>query len=69
MKTQGEGSSNSDTLIAMDNDKKEGMDADESVDMFLNLENIEDVEMSTDSSKRKGVEEGEESVAPPPCSP
>lgn len=27
--------------------------------MFLNLENIEDVEMSIDSSKRKRVEEGE----------
>jgi len=36
------------------------MDADENVYMYLNLENIEDVEMSTDSSKRKRVEKGEE---------
>ncbi|KAJ8441521.1 hypothetical protein Cgig2_026322 [Carnegiea gigantea] len=58
MTTQGEDSSNSDTLIAMKNDEDEGMDADENIDMYLNLENIKDVEMSTDSSKRKRVEEG-----------
>ena len=44
----------------MEDDEEEGMDADENVDMFLNLESIEDVEMSTDSSKKKRVEEGEE---------
>lgn len=38
----------------------EGVETDENVDLFLNLENIEDVEMSTDSAKRKRIEEGEE---------
>jgi len=36
------------------------------VDMFLNLQNIEDVEMSTDSSKRKRSEEGEEASSQGP---
>jgi len=35
------------------------------VDMFLNLQNIDDVEMSTDSSKRKRKEEGEEATSNP----
>ena len=30
-----------------------GMNVDNSVDMFLNLQNIEDIEMSTNLSKRK----------------
>jgi len=33
------------------------------VDVFLNLQNIEDVEMSTDSSKRKRKEEREEAIS------
>lgn len=60
MKNQGEGSSNIDTLNAVTDDDEERMDAYENANMFLNLENIEDVEMSTDSSKRKRVEEAEE---------
>ena len=35
------------------------------VDMFLNLQNIDDVEMSTDSSKRKRKEEGGEATFNP----
>lgn len=38
----------------------EEMEDDTNDDIFFNLENIEDVEMSTDSSKRKRIEEGEE---------
>ena len=38
----------------------DGMDDDSNVDMFLNLHNIDDVEMSTDSAKRKRGEDGEE---------
>lgn len=53
MMTNGEGSTNSDILLAMKDDVEEGTDADENVDMFLNLEKIEDMKMSTNSSKRK----------------
>lgn len=60
IKTQAQGPSNLDTLFAMENEDEEGMDAEDNADMFLNLDNIEDVEMSTDSSKRKRDEEGEE---------
>ena len=35
-------------------------------DMYLNLQNLEDVEMSTDSSKRKRREEGEEASSQGP---
>ena len=38
---------------------------DPKVDMFLNLQNVEDVEMSTDSSKRKRKVEGEEGTSNP----
>ena len=60
MKAQADSSTHSDNLVGMIEDEEEGMDADENVDMFLNLENIEDVEMSIDSTKRKRIEEGEE---------
>ncbi|KAJ8421618.1 hypothetical protein Cgig2_008569 [Carnegiea gigantea] len=60
MMTNGEGSTNFDILLAMKDDVEEGTDADENVDMFLNLENIKDVKMSMDSSKRKRIEEDEE---------
>ncbi|KAJ8445572.1 hypothetical protein Cgig2_012460 [Carnegiea gigantea] len=53
MQNQGEDSSNSDTLLAMKNDEDEGTDAKENVEMYLNLKNIMDVEMSTNSTKRK----------------
>jgi len=33
------------------------------MDMYLNLQNIEDVEMPTDSSKRKRNEEGDEATS------
>jgi len=35
-------------------------------DMYLNLQNIKDVEMSTDSYKRKRCEEGEEATSRKP---
>jgi len=38
---------------------------DPNLDMFLNLQNIEDVEMSTDYSKRKRKVEGEEATSNP----
>ena len=38
---------------------------DPNVDMFLNLQNIEDVEISTDSSKRKRKVKGEEATFDP----
>ena len=47
---------NSDPLSAME----EGMDDDENIDKFYNLDNIKDVEMSNDSSKIKRAKEGEE---------
>ncbi|KAJ8442759.1 hypothetical protein Cgig2_011029 [Carnegiea gigantea] len=43
MPNQGEDSSNSDPLLAMDNDEVEGMDAEENDDMYLNLEHLLDV--------------------------
>ncbi|KAJ8423877.1 hypothetical protein Cgig2_001543 [Carnegiea gigantea] len=60
MKAQANNSTHSDNLVDIIEDEEEGMDADENVDMFLNLENIKDVEMPTDSTKRKRIEEGEE---------
>jgi len=45
------------------NDIDEGMNEDENVDVHLNLQNIEDIEMSTDSSKRKRCEDGEETIS------
>ena len=42
----------------------EGRDDEANVDMYLNLPNIEDVKMSTDSSKRKRCEESEETTSP-----
>ncbi|KAJ8452550.1 hypothetical protein Cgig2_000139 [Carnegiea gigantea] len=58
--TQDGDSPNLDTLNAMEDDEAEGMDAYDNAELFLNLGNIEDVEMSTNSSKRKRMEEGEE---------
>lgn len=46
-----------------DDDIDEDMNEDENVDMYLNLHNIEDIEMSTDSSKRKRCEDGEEATS------
>ena len=43
-----------------------GMDDDPNVDMFVNLQNIEYVEMSTDSSNRKRCAEGEEATSREP---
>uniref|UniRef100_A0A7C9DPI7 Uncharacterized protein n=1 Tax=Opuntia streptacantha TaxID=393608 RepID=A0A7C9DPI7_OPUST len=43
-----------------------GGEADHNIDMYLNLQNLEDVEMSTDSSKRKRSEEGEEASSQGP---
>lgn len=41
----------------------EVMNEDEDIDMYLNIHNIEDIEMSTDSSKRKGARRGREEVS------
>lgn len=60
MKVQDDNSTHCDNLIVMVKDVEEVMDADENVDMFLNFENIEDVEMSIDFTKRKRIEEGDE---------
>jgi len=38
----------------------DGIDEEENVDLFLNLHKIEDIDMSTDSSKRKRCEDEEE---------
>ena len=43
-----------------------GGEEEPNVDMYLNLQNVEDVEMSTDSSKRKRNEEGEEATSKGP---
>lgn len=48
------------TINELNDEEAEGMDAYDDADMLLNLGNIDDVEMSTDSSKRKRIEEGEE---------
>ena len=40
-----------------------GVEDEANVDMYLNLHNIEDVEMSMDLSKRKRSEEGEEATS------
>jgi len=42
-----------------------GGEEEPNVDMFLNVQNIEDVEMSMDSSKWKRKEEGKEATANP----
>lgn len=60
MKIRDGGSSNFDKLMAVENVGDKGMDEEENVDMLLNLKNIRDVEMSTESSKRKRIEKGEE---------
>ena len=49
-----------DPLQALPGAFLDGMDDDSNVDMFLNLQNLDDVEMSTDSAKRKRGEDGEE---------
>ena len=47
---------NSNPLSAIE----EGMDDEENIDMFRDLDNIKDVEMSTDSTKIKRAKDGEE---------
>ncbi|KAJ8437482.1 hypothetical protein Cgig2_002983 [Carnegiea gigantea] len=71
-----EGPANSDPLNTMDedmvadsndNDYEDSqalvLDEEEMVDTFLNLDPLQDLEMSTKSSKRRRVEEGDEGVA------
>ena len=41
----------------------EGTNEDEDIEMYLNLHNIEDIEMSTDSSKRKRCDKREEATS------
>ena len=51
---------NSDLLVAHPDALMEGMEEDTNVDMFLNLNNGEDIEMSAESAKRKREKDGEE---------
>jgi len=51
---------NHDPLDAFPGPVLDGMDEEENVDLFLNLHKIEDIDMSTDSSKCKRCEDGEE---------
>lgn len=60
MKVQDDNSTHCDNLIVTVKAVEEGMDAYENVDMFLNFENIDDVEMSIEFTKRKRIEEGDE---------
>lgn len=63
--TQDWDSPNLASLDTLDEDEAEGMGAYDNADLFLNLGNIEDVQMSTDSSKRKRMEEREECNSDP----
>ena len=51
---------NSDPLDALHMALLDDMEAKANVDMFLNLQKFEDIEMSTDSTKRKRCKDGEE---------
>lgn len=54
-----------DPLVSNDSldDIDEGMNEDENINMYLNLQNVKDIEMSVDSSKRKRYEDGEEATS------
>jgi len=49
-----------DPLDAFHRASIDGMGVEDNVDVFLNLQRIEDIDMSTDASKHKRCEEGEE---------
>jgi len=51
---------NYDPLEAHSGGLLDGMEEDTNVDMYLNLNNVEDIEMSTESAKRKRDKDGEE---------
>jgi len=51
---------NPDPLAVFPEEDVDGMDEEDNVDVYLNLHNIEDIDMSTESSKRKRCEDGEE---------
>jgi len=51
---------NHDPLDAFHGASLDGMKEEENVDMFLNLQKIDDIDMSTNSSKHKRCEDGEE---------
>ena len=55
-----ESDANCDPLKAYSGEFLDSMDDDTNVDIFLNLQNFTDIEMSTDSAKRKRCEDGEE---------
>jgi len=59
MKQQGAPMVGADPLDALNSN----IEDDPNVDKFLNLQNIEDVEMSTDSTKRKQCEEEEKATS------
>jgi len=52
-----------DPLDALNSSVAADVEDDANVDMFLNLQNIENAKMSTNSSKRKRWEEGEEATS------
>ena len=51
---------NLDPLAVFPEADVDGMDEEDNVDLYLNLHKIEDIDMSTDSAKRKRCEDGEE---------
>ncbi|KAJ8423901.1 hypothetical protein Cgig2_028064 [Carnegiea gigantea] len=52
-----------DPLDALNEDVLDDMEAKNNADLYLNLHNIEDIEMSSDSTKRKRSEDGEEAIS------
>jgi len=52
-----------DPLDALNEDMLDDMEAENNADLYLNLHNLEDIEMSSDSTKRKRSEDGEEATS------
>ena len=55
-----------DHLEAFNEDLLDDMEAETHPDLYLNLHNFEDIEMSSDSAKRKREEDGEEATSQAP---
>ncbi|KAJ8450358.1 hypothetical protein Cgig2_004815 [Carnegiea gigantea] len=52
-----------DPLDAINEDMLDDMEAKNNADLYLNLHNLEDIEMSSDSTKKKRSEDGEEATS------
>ena len=52
-----------DPLDALNEDMPDDMEAENNVDLYLNLHNIEDIKMSPISTKRKRSEDEEEAIS------